>query len=190
MACPAGARLFWKSRGKSTRGLRPSGLPGTRGESVGRRTARAMWSLDAAACNCLGVWLLRFGFCGGSCSTFGAAQPLASPCQGEGDRRRRWKGGYVAESDIVTTGDMTYCFLLRSDRAVRNVSTPQSRLRRASPPWQGGPRGLSNPANKAKAATNQQRAPAPTKSNAQQPNTKTVAGGSMIRPTVRYDTRP
>ena len=27
-----------------------------------------------------------------------------------------------------------------------------------SPPWQGGPRGLSNPANKAKAATNQQRA--------------------------------
>ena len=28
VACPAGARLFWKSRGKSTRGLRPSGLRG------------------------------------------------------------------------------------------------------------------------------------------------------------------
>ena len=42
--------------------------------------------------------------------------------------------------------------LIRNDIPSLNVSTPQSRLRRASPPWQGGPRGLSNPANKAKAA--------------------------------------
>jgi len=99
--------------------------------------------LQLFLCLVVEIWIMWDG-----CSVFGAAQPLASPCQGEGDRRRRWKGGYVAESDIVTTGDMTYCFLLRSDRAVRNVSTPQSRLRRASPPWQGGPRGLSNFATK------------------------------------------
>ena len=82
----------------------------------------------AAACNCLGAWLLRFGFCGGSCSVFGAAQPLASPCQGEGDRRRRWKGGYVAESDIVVIEDRTYCFLYA---AILRPSTspPPSQLR-------------------------------------------------------------
>ena len=82
VACPAGARLFWKSRGKSTRGVRPPGPRGTRGDPAGRRPTHAMWSLAVAACNCFCVWLLRFGFCGGSCSTFEAALPLASPCQG------------------------------------------------------------------------------------------------------------
>ena len=38
--------------------------------------------------------------------------------------------------------------LIRSDTPSLYVSTPQSRLRRASPPWQGGPRGLSNFATK------------------------------------------
>ncbi len=59
-------RLFWKSRGKSTRGVRPPGPQGTRGVTTGRRTARAMWSLAVAACNCFCVWLLRIGLCGGS----------------------------------------------------------------------------------------------------------------------------
>ena len=117
---------------------------------------------------------------------FGAAQPLASPCQGEGDRRRRWKGGYVAESDIVTTGELRQercnrrwdvSLLIRNDIPFLYVSTPQSRLRRASPPWQGGPRGLSNPANKAKAFHKSAKSHYPQKSNSQQPNTQTGAGG-------------
>ena len=83
-----------------------------------------------------------------------------------GDRRRRWKGGYVAESDIVVIEDRTYCFLYA---AILRPSTspPPSRLRRQKnqsalsrigfdrsvprtlrPPWQGGPRGLSNFATK------------------------------------------
>ena len=71
--------------------------------------------------------------------------------------------------------------LIRSDRAVRNVSTPQSRLRRASPPWQGGPRGLSNFATKCNllpllqgeakgSALLQQTATISTKSSIHQPN--------------------
>ena len=150
-------RLFWKSRGKSTRacgkntrwlrldlievspGHFDPGPQGTRCDSAGRRSTHAMWSLAVATCNCLGAWLLRFGLCGGGCSVFGAAQPLASPCQGEGDRRRRWKGGYVAESDIVVIEDRTYCFLYTTIFR-SSTSPPPSRLRRQPPLARGAER--------------------------------------------------
>ena len=120
-------RLFWKSREKSTRGFGPLDSGDSSG-LLGSCIVSHSGANHAAACNCFCVWLLRFGFCGGSCSTFEAALPLASPCQGEGDRRRRWKGGYVAESDIVTTGDMTYCFLYAAIERYA-TSPPPSQLR-------------------------------------------------------------
>ena len=72
------------------------------------------------------------------CSVFGAAQPLASPCQGEGDRRRRWKGGYVAESDIVTTGDMTYCFLYAAIERYATSPPPSHGFAVPAPLGKGG----------------------------------------------------
>ena len=56
-----------------------------------------------------------------------------------GDRRRRWKGGYVAESDIVVIEDRTYCFLYA---AILRPSTspPPSRLRRQPPLARGAER--------------------------------------------------
>ena len=74
-----------------------------------------------------------------------------------GQAKRGRKGGYVAGSDIVAKGELRQercnrrwdvSLLIRSDTTSLYVSTPQSRLRRASPPWQGGPRGLSNFATK------------------------------------------
>ena len=95
--------------------------------------------------------------------------------------------------------------LIRSDRAVRNVSTPQSRLRRASPPWQGGPRGLSNFATKCNllpllqeeargSALLQPTATIPTKSSIHQPNfdasesqrTRTTTGRVQRPPKAEY----
>ena len=94
-------RLFWKSRGKSTRGFGPW-TPGdswsTRRSSLDTRHVIACRDrLQLFLCLVVENWIMWDG-----CSVFGAAQPLASPCQGEGDRRRRWKGGYVAKSTIVT----------------------------------------------------------------------------------------
>jgi len=191
-------RLFWKSRGKSTRGLRQKykvaspgsyrSVPrtlrpwtrGTRGESAGRRLTRAMWSLAVAACNCFCVWLLRFGFCGGSCSTFEAALPLASPCQGEGDRRRRWKGGYVAESDIVVIEDRTYCFLYAA--ILRPSTSPPPSQLRCQPPLARGAERFEQLRNKVQSVATftrggkrgsallQPTATIPTKSSIHQPN--------------------
>ena len=138
-------RLFWKSRGKSTRGLRQKYKVASPGSyrSVPRtlrpwtrRLVRAFrvvyrisqWGesccrLQLFLCLVVEIWIMWDG-----CSVFEAALPLASPCQGEGDRRRRWKGGYVAESDIVVIEDRTYCFLYA---AILRPSTspPPSQLR-------------------------------------------------------------
>ena len=91
----------------------------------------------------------------------------------EGWLRCRERYRYDRRHDVL--------LLIRSDRAVRNVSTPQSRLRRASPPWQGGPRGLSNFATKCNllpllqeeargSVLLQPTATIPTKSSIHQPN--------------------
>ena len=79
--------------------------------------------LQLFLCLVVEIWIMWDG-----CSVFGAAQPLASPCQGEGDRRRRWKGGYVAESDIVTTRGRMYCSLYETILRP-STSPPPSQLR-------------------------------------------------------------
>ena len=56
-----------------------------------------------------------------------------------GDRRRRWKGGYVAESDIVVIEDRTYCFLYTTIFR-SSTSPPPSRLRRQPPLARGAER--------------------------------------------------
>ena len=109
-------RLFWKSRGKSTRGFGKNtrwlrldlievspghfdpGPQGTRGVPAGRCLARAMWSLAVAACTCLGVWLLRIGLCGDSsplCLERTTQEP--SPW-GEGAPKGRMRGSLKARA--------------------------------------------------------------------------------------------
>ena len=103
-------RLFWKSRGKSTRGFGKNtrwlrldlievspghfdpGPQGTRGESVGRRTARVMWPLDAAACNCFCVWLLGIGLCGDSSPLYLKKTTQEPSPWGEGAPEGRMRG--------------------------------------------------------------------------------------------------
>ena len=148
-------RLFWKSRGKSTRAcgkntrwlrldlieVSPGHFdPGPRGLVRAFRVVYRISQWGESCCRlqlflCLVVenWIMWDG-----CSVFGAAQPLASPCQGEGDRRRRWKGGYVAESDIVTTGDMTYCFLYAAIERYATSPPPSHGFAVPAPLGKGG----------------------------------------------------
>ena len=109
VACPARARLFWKSREKSTRGFGPW-TPGdswsTRRSSLGTRHVMACRDrLHLFGCLVVENWIFGgSGFlliCGKLLLYLRGCSNLSAPLAKGGCRRRRLGGGDVEERNIV-----------------------------------------------------------------------------------------